>query len=269
MKLVKTCSHLFRERSIIMNVLILMSSGTYQSGSRAASPSAKHLAGFSPSCSSLTKGHTVVLQLGWCILRPPKNWLVLKTKIGKCKTVMLSARNDHWTYFLWYEIILKQSLDGKRGRERVCVWVCESDQYSYQGNSREDLEQGDQVVSIPQVLIQVCDVLPHLEQTEKKMVKLWGVRVWGHVNVDFPVWTSLSIGSTLLTVVRVIWQWLLRQQRWHTRGDTPAVTACVCCPDIDATGHAVRLGCPNDCWRDDSRWISNCASVGLTDGPLV
>lgn len=49
---------------------------------------------------------------------------------------------------------------GDRERER--------DKNPYQGDSREDLQQGNQVVSIPQVLIQVCDVLPHLTKEIEK-----------------------------------------------------------------------------------------------------
>lgn len=44
----------------------------------------------------------------------------------------------------------------------------ERDKNPYQGDSREDLQQGDQVVSIPQVFIQVCDVLPHLRKEEEE-----------------------------------------------------------------------------------------------------
>ena len=47
----------------------------------------------------------------------------------------------------------------------VCASLCVC--VSYQGDSREDLQQGDEVVSISQVFIQVCDVLPHLRKREK------------------------------------------------------------------------------------------------------
>lgn len=50
----------------------------------------------------------------------------------------------------------------------VCGGVREREGNSYQGDSREDLQQGNQVVSIPQVLVQVCDVLPHLGEEEGK-----------------------------------------------------------------------------------------------------
>lgn len=46
-------------------------------------------------------------------------------------------------------------------------WMCVSEiKIPYQGDSREDFQQGNQVVSISQVLIQVCDVLPHLRERQ-------------------------------------------------------------------------------------------------------
>lgn len=43
----------------------------------------------------------------------------------------------------------------------LCRHICEGEN-PYQGDPREDLQQRYQVVSIPQVFVQVCDVLPHL-----------------------------------------------------------------------------------------------------------
>lgn len=50
----------------------------------------------------------------------------------------------------------------------LCRCVCVREINPYQGDSREDLQQGNQVVSIPQVLVQVCDVLPHLMEEAGK-----------------------------------------------------------------------------------------------------
>lgn len=61
----------------------------------------------------------------------------------------------------YYSVIISEKIIMSLCR-RVCV--CERDENPYQGDSREDLQQGNQVVSIPQVLIQVCDVLPHLRE---------------------------------------------------------------------------------------------------------
>lgn len=44
----------------------------------------------------------------------------------------------------------------------LCSYVLGRYINPYQGDSREDLQQGYEVVPIPQVLVQVCDVLPHL-----------------------------------------------------------------------------------------------------------
>lgn len=75
-------------------------------------------------------------------------------------------------------------------------------------------------------------------------------------------WTSLSIDSTLLT------GWF-NNGYWGNRGDTPAVTSCVCCHDIYAIVNAVRLGCLQ--WQWLLTWwlmrrISNGALDRRTDG---
>lgn len=42
------------------------------------------------------------------------------------------------------------------------MFLCRNMCDPYQGDPRQDLQQRYQVVSIPQVFVQVCDVLPHL-----------------------------------------------------------------------------------------------------------
>lgn len=46
------------------------------------------------------------------------------------------------------------------GERQSEVCVCDA----YQGDARENLQQGDEVVPISQVLIEVSDVLPHLQE---------------------------------------------------------------------------------------------------------
>lgn len=56
---------------------------------------------------------------------------------------------------------------------------------------------------------------------------------------------------------------------WGNRGDTPAVTSCVCCHDIYAIVKAVRLGCLQWQWLLTwclMRWISNSDFDRRTDG---
>lgn len=100
----------------------------------------------------------------------------------------------------------------------ACVWV--ENLNPYQVDPWEDLQQRYQVVSIPQVFIQVCDVLPHLEIKEGRQ--------------EEPVSSQTPV-IPLLTSVRAAlahsWRgrWRGRWQRLPRRRG--GGTSCVCGQD--------------------------------------
>lgn len=110
-------------------------------------------------------------------------------------------------------------------------WMCVSEiKIPYQGDSREDFQQGNQVVSISQVLIQVCDVLPHLRErqgckgrregagTDRKWTGRRKKREKEKKKVNFTLQSSLCwhLSGRLPHSWQAWWQRLPGQQRWST-----------------------------------------------------
>lgn len=155
-------------------------------------------------------------------------------------------------------------------------WMCVSEiKIPYQGDSREDFQQGNQVVSISQVLIQICDVLPHLRERQGCKGRREGAgtdRKWTgrrkkrekEKKVNFTLQSSLCwhLSGRLPHSWQAWWQRLPGQQRWST---SCALLSPLpwCCLEINQGGSGSSLLAVTDTVTQRAGRAERSASVAV------